>query len=679
MYYNTDQLKDAYNKILRNSSSHSSCQLVIFVSCLNIDSLCAAKILSLLFKKQLVQLQLVPVFGYSELKSHYNKLDLNINSVIFIGCGGGIDLEEFLEIDTEAFVMDSSESPDMLARYSRNLYVLDTKRPWNLENIFGSKMINCFDDGTIDEQLGEQKDAYYKLLELDNNILQEEVDNNGELSEDEVATDNDGDGNANDNSNNNDDEKETDDGEQNDDEDDDIGLSFNASKDISSLSKKQKRKLTNDLSLVLEEYYSQGTTTVNSLSMQIYSLLSALGETNLQYLWLTILGATSLNVSYPQVYNRLFPILKDEVNRLSLNTQEHSSLKKTADKLTIDIQPDYYLFLLRYSSLYDSFFYSNYVNAKLSLWNENGKKRLHKMFARMGIPLKTAQESWTYMDNSIKRQLRDIFDKNLVRYGLQDIVKDGFVRTYGYRGSISASEYVEAITSLLEVGRSIQPSKPKTSDVTPYMGGEYDDNTNTDDEGNSPGHNSNVSSTSTNEKVWVSNFWLSWDTLDDRNTQLFKRGIKHSKILQKSVFNTGITILEKKLLKNLRIYRLCVLQDGPDLELYSNPLTLLRLGNWLIECCAELEDKQLLPMVLASLNESTDTYLVAGLAPRYPRGLDNLQSKKPLLNNFTMAFSQITRDTGAMIKIDNFESSIIEIHREDLSPFLEKLTLSGLV
>lgn len=273
------------------------------------------------------------------------------------------------------------------------------------------------------------------------------------------------------------------------------------------------------------------------------------------------------------------------------------------------------------------------------------------MFARMGIPLSTAQETWIYMDNSIKRELGIIFDRNLDRYGLQDIVRDGFVRTLGYRGAISASEFVEALTALLEVGNSITRETGDTAEEI------------------------SVSS----QKRWISNFWLSWDALDDGKVDLLNRGIKHAQTLQRAVFNTGVAILEKRLIKHLRIYRLCVLQEGPDLELYYNPLTLLRLGNWLSECCAESENKQPLPMVLASLNESTDTYLVAGLAARYPRGMDTLQVRKPILNNFSMAFQQITTETDARVKIDNFESSIIEVKREDLSPFLEKLTLSGLI
>ena len=123
MYYGISQFSEAYNKILRNSSSHSSCQLVIFVSCLNIDALCATKMLSLLFKKQLVQSQIVPIFGYSELRRHYSQLDDNINSLLLVGFGGVIDLEAFLEIDPQEYVIDTDEKSGEQS-FRRDIYVL---------------------------------------------------------------------------------------------------------------------------------------------------------------------------------------------------------------------------------------------------------------------------------------------------------------------------------------------------------------------------------------------------------------------------------------------------------------------------------------------------------------------------------------------------------------------------
>ncbi|SCU87138.1 LAFA_0E04962g1_1 [Lachancea sp. 'fantastica'] len=666
MFLKIRQFQDAYDRILRFSSSHSACQLVIFVSCLNIDALCASKILAKLFKKELVQLQLVPVFGYAELKKFYGKLDENVNSVIFIGCGGMIDVEEFLDIEEQ----DEEDIEDLT---KRKIYVLDTHRPWNLFNLFSSRMVTCFDDGTVEETLKSQQEAYLKLIELENQedvASEDDVDGDGEDSDQQDTDDDsenptmDDDDGENDNSTNNKNNNNNNHNEDdNDDDDDNSKGSGTAKRQISSgrdsrKEKKARKKLMNQYEDIIEDYYAQGTSVSNSLSAQVYSLLSTLGETSISYLWLTILGVSSLDAAYPRIYNQILPLLQDEVRRLSPHETQ-----KTPDTLSLEIQPDYYLFMLRHSSLYDSFLYSNYVNARLSLWNENGKKKLHKIFARMGISLSTAQENWLYMDNSVKRELGTIFDKSLERYGLQEIVRDGFVRTFGYRGAISASEFVEAITALLEVGQALD-----SKDITKSDGPAAAERSNTDLE----------DVITRRERKWVSNFWLSWDALDD-NIELMRRGVKHAQYLQRAVFNTGVVVLEKRLIKNLRLYRLCVLQDGPDLVLYRNPLTLMRLGNWILECCAEKDDRQLLPLVLGSFDSSADKYLVAGLAPRYPRGIDNLESRKPLLNNFSIAFQRIAAETGAKVRIDNFESSIIEVRRDDLSSFLERLTLSGLL
>ncbi|SGZ53458.1 CIC11C00000003279 [Sungouiella intermedia] len=231
------------------------------------------------------------------------------------------------------------------------------------------------------------------------------------------------------------------------------------------------------------------------------------------------------------------------------------------------------------------------------------------------------------------------------------------------------------------------------------------------------------------EKLWVNNFWSSWDALN-MSTQgtnsrivsartktigdikklkgfdLMIHGLENAKEIQQTIFKTGMSVLERKLIKNLRLYRLCVLNDGsiPDLNLFNNPLILSKLGNWLLENINELEflnfstkkgDSKLnalKPLVVASLDAASDTYLVIGLAPKYPRGLDNStlakitqnQDKKDIslmtrLNTFSVAFQKVSSTSGAKVRINSFDSSIIEIRKDDLSPFLEKLTLSGLI
>ncbi|CAM9016514.1 unnamed protein product [Wickerhamomyces anomalus] len=632
MYISRGNFHKAFDEIKKTSLSHSTCKLVIFVSCLNIDALCASKILTHVLKKELIQYQLIPIVGYTELKAHYDKLDDDISNIILLGCGSMVDLESFFEIDPNAFMDNDSGLDEGEQTSSRKIYVIDGHKPWNLDNVFGSHIITCLDDGFIDRELSKEKEAYETLISLqgdedeDENSDSENESTDEDEDEDnhEISEDEDADGNVSDSS--------------------------ESRKRKHKAEHKAKKKKIKHNEQILEGYYSTGTTISVSVSLQVYTLLSEIGETNTENLWLTIIGTISLDSQYPEVYRSTFKSLKSEVTRLNPTTLNNT---KNADSLSLSIDTDYYLFLLRHWTLYDSFFYSNYVNAKLSIWQEEGRKKLHKMFARMGISLQDTKQHWLYMDSTIKKNLNVTFNRVLGYYGLEDLIREGFLRTFGFRGSISASECVESIAALLEHDKSaVEYSEDE--DINELI--------------------------SKKEKVWISNFWSSWDALDN-NVELITKGLEYAKDYQKIIFNTGMAILEKRMLKNLKIYRLVVLKDGPDIEYFKNPLILTRLGNWILESCAEF-DRNLLPLVLAALDEKTDTYLVIGLAPRYPRGrknLEDLNQSTTMLNTFSIAFQQVANNTGAKVRIDSFESSIIEIRKEDLAPFLERLTLSGLV
>lgn len=206
-------------------------------------------------------------------------------------------------------------------------------------------------------------------------------------------------------------------------------------------------------------------------------------------------------------------------------------------------------------------------------------------------------------------------------------------------------------------------------------------------------------------------------------------------------------LFEKRQIKNLRSYRLAVIQDGPDLDFFSNPLALSRLALWIAEACAEATNDPL-PLVVASLYPATDTYLVLGMGPRRlreenderlargraakknkktkkkkeERGKKKGTKRKPHdddieiqdvdneenssdeemdedsddssedsedsdeeddlfnhYNSFGVAFYQVSSEINARVKLDSFDSSVIEVSREDLSRFLEALTVSSLV
>lgn len=645
MYLNPNEFPGAFRKIKKTSLTHSTCKLVIYASCLLIDSLCGAKVLSLLLKKELIPYQLIPVVGYSDLKGHYGKLDADITNVILIGCGAIVDIEGFLNIDAAQYVEDGV--------VKRRIYVMDGHRPWNLDNVFGSDIVTCFDDGHIEEDLGDEKVAYEKLLEVEGEEEEEE--------EEEENTD-----------------------------DDEEGEEANESNQQNS--KRLKEAAIAEHEDTLETYYGQGTTISTSIAAQMYSMVSSLSnEASVDSLWLTIIGATSLDYLYPQVYKKFYPLLKDEVMRIA----DGNELAKKADNTSIVIGKDYYLFLLRHWSLYNSFYYSNFVNSKLLLWQEEGRKKLNKMFAKMGISLQVANQNWLYMDIEVKRKLNSIFAKYLEIYDLQDLMREGFVRQFGYNGSISAREYVEALVALLQHNES-QPE---------VLDGPEDNLLDENPE------REIMKKLVDKESFWVGNFWSSWDALTNqagkknRGIDMINRGLEIARDYQQIIFRTGVMVMEKKMIKNLRVFRLVVLKDEsiPNLAFYRNPLNLTRLGQWILESLAEIEYLALLPLVLAMLDLDTDTYLLIGLAPLYSRSMlsssneesrlnhrhkrkhrklelePEVSASKVLLNTFSVAFRQVANSTGAKVRIDSFESSVIEVRKEDLSPFLEKLTLCGLV
>ncbi|KAI5967419.1 CDC45 [Candida margitis] len=696
MYITPNQYFSAYRDLKRTSLSHSTCKLVIFVSCLDVDSLCAAKMFSLLLKKELIQYQLLPVVGYKDLKSHYDRLDGDVTNVVLIGCGAMLDIENFLEVNPEELLDNNADQPeddqdlnDVRAnQFKRKIYVIDGHRPWNLDNLFGSEVVVCFDDGYVDGTLSEEKKAYEVL------ILEDEEENESgpesDSSDDEL-------------------EEETDvdvpsEGElviSSQDSEDTVARKGKLQDRYSKQLKKQRRQKKSLNEDRLQKYYNQGSTISTANTITVYALLTAIGETNLESLWIAIIGTSSLDSHYPEIYDKLQPLLKEEVMRLN---PEHENTKKKADQTILRVERDYHLFLLRHWTLYDSFFYSSHVNSKLNLWTDEGKKRLHKLFAKMGVSLAVAQQKWLYMDTKVKRQLPIIFRRYLPIYGLEGIVREGFIKTYGYTGSLSAMECVEALSALLELDEKFIQEATKLNE---------EDNKTLDNEEDKIRRRMERK-----ESSWLNNFWSSWDALNVtkslktsssqsspfaklKGSELLFRGLEYAKQLQQITFRTGMSLLERKMIKNLKLYRLCVLNDGavPDLEIFINPLMLSKLGSWLIENLAELDfingNHSLKPLVVASLDVSSDTYLVIGLAPRYPRGMSNSEKAKLLqeqsndkitaesmtthLNTFSVAFQQLSNTSGAKVRVDSFDSSIIEIRKDDLAPFLEKLTLSGLI
>ncbi len=250
----------------------------------------------------------------------------------------------------------------------------------------------------------------------------------------------------------------------------------------------------------LRAYYSHGTSYSEPVSSVLYSLASELGREDNDLLWHAIVGVSSLELygrtrtgvsisSFSETGSsvgwgsergeRIWQVLRDEVRRINppdshdvgreFTRGEPSGIIPTTacspTDTSIRLSPEPRFLLIRHWSLYDSMLHSPFLSAKLHIWSDIGRKRLHKFLAKMGISLSQCKQSYTHMDMGLKRGLRESLLKYAPLYGLDGLVPPaasvnpsrlgwGFVRNWGWRACLSATDVGVVVGAILEVGKA---------------------------------------------------------------------------------------------------------------------------------------------------------------------------------------------------------------------------------
>lgn len=195
---------------LRNSR-HALSSNVLILCALEPDALAGCRILQHLLKRDNILYQIIPIAGYTDLEKAGKDVVRPMmetqggsgGTVVCLGVGGLIDLGSMLGIEGEG---DESGFGGV------EVWVIDSRRPWNLGNVFGgaptatsrldgqnlevassipgvtggrigkdyrSKAggVIVFDDGDIEEELTAEKEAYLALMNMP------ELEDNGEESD----------------------------------------------------------------------------------------------------------------------------------------------------------------------------------------------------------------------------------------------------------------------------------------------------------------------------------------------------------------------------------------------------------------------------------------------------------------------------------------------------------------
>lgn len=418
--------------------------------------------------------------------------------------------------------------------------------------------------------------------------------------------------------------------------------------------------------------------------------------------------------------------------------------------------------------------HSPYLFSRLKTWSEAGLKRLHKLLAKMGVSLVQCKQSYAHMDMMLKRELRTKLLKYASLYNLDELVptidtdgkdrggaKDGwgFVRSWGWRATLSAQDVGVVVGALLEVGKN-------TTSADDLPAGPSQDLL-------------DVDNNQSQSEEWIPRFWEAYDALED--IEALKAGLPTAQYLHKAIFTTGTTILKKKQISHLRAFRMCVVKDSPDTTLFNHPGALTKLALWIGEALAEQEKEATggrlahggrgTPLVVASLDDKRGVYVVVGTGGGGgpdTKFLDRESAKKRAeekeakakakeaqrrikekiraekkeakrkekeekkkaksdaggddeeeedneedsdddsdlsdsdsddedesdededeldqelergygLNKFGTAFQDVVAETNARVRIDSFEHCVVEVKKEDLSGFLESLSMKVVI
>lgn len=174
------------------------------------------------------------------------------------------------------------------------------------------------------------------------------------------------------------------------------------------------------------------------------------------------------------------------------------------------------------------------------------------------------------MSIELKKILKDRLESVAPEYGLHEILYTSFTRSYGYRGLMSASDVVHAVTGLLE-------ASPETLVALGHRSERA-----TEEALSSDNHQGQENTQGTS--WWHTNFFRACDSLDvggGEDDQL-GQGLRQCMKIQQALVRQAVAIIEKQVIITLSTCRVATLKDGPDLSTFWNPLTLGKLAQFLV-------------------------------------------------------------------------------------------------
>lgn len=628
--------------------------VLLFIAAGDVDAIAAVKVLTALLKADLTRYEVHPVSGYAHLARKFRDLAQGVQprAVLFVNCGAMVDLEfmlrgeDGLESDVRLFVMDCHRPYHLKNIRSERVVLFDDVNDVNhdmlpLDVDWEDEWGNVFESSDEDNDSEEEEEAsvasdsddslaasIQKRKKRRRKKVVDDIEDDDVVFDDDERLPSDEDGGSD--ADGDEGEKHTDKGGR------DHTKSFRSRrrrKRKRRAPRRGRRRHPNDPETVerrrLIEYYANATIAMSSACLS-HSIAAVLRRSNINTLWMAIIGVTSQYIASMishELYTDSLGYFEEQIKAISQEREEEEEgtshvanvgYVPTCNRYQLNrVAPseELRLDLLRHWSLYESLLFSTYTATRLSAWRQTGKRRMLEMLATLGIPLKESQQQWCYMKAKNKRALERHFEMVVRRFDLGENVRyDSFVRSLpGHRGDISAADFAHAISALLE----------------------FDEPTRRDPSSNSP-------------RTLELRFWTAYDALDPRKTILLDNGLDMAILIQKLTTDIGGDIIERRKFVPSGPFRYVFLRDQQRTEFLAHPLLLRRLALFLIKSLIRQGAKDK-PFIILAPNHSKEEWLAVAATTSSQQ------------NDFGHRFRKAAEKNGSEVVYDGFDSAVCKI------------------
>lgn len=388
---------------------------------------------------------------------------------------------------------------------------------------------------------------------------------------------------------------------------------------------RERRQWESERDRLLFEY-SQFAYYGRSSSLSMFELAWKLSKDTMDLLWWGIVGITELLLMgkiESSSYTLELDHIQSHVNRLTnkMTNNDHTN-NMTLTKITFE--NDLHLVLYKHWSVIESMRYSRYSACKLRLWTLRGEKKLYELLVEMGLPLAQARQTFNSMDLILRQEFYKSLAKLCEKYGIPDIIFGSFSMQYGYRNRYSAADFVYGLLAILE---SIKPNR-------------------------SPEHC----------------FMEALDSLSRTHKEFLNAGINSSKSLHEAIFKQVQSTLEGRQIHSTGSFYYFILNE--ENTFFSLPYGLTMLARFLLHghaATSRSRDATNLPLIASCpLNAQLGICLLVGIPP---------VAEDSSKHFFGKAFEQAAHECNVTILQDSFDTGLIQIRQNDITRFLDALTV----